>query len=86
MTEIEPYYAAEDINLLERLVQRNVFDDGYKAHRVGLLLKDCPWYNHPKWMRWWRAGWRVRSAEEQAKRPKHTLASSPSSMRSKAGG
>jgi hypothetical protein len=49
-------------------VQRRIFEDGYNARRARMLLKDCPPFMHKKWHRWWRAGWRARSAEVRARK------------------
>jgi ribosome modulation factor len=64
----EPHYTIAELDRLEMVVQRRIFDDGYNARLAKLLLKDCPPFSHKKWQRWWRAGWRMRRRDEKVQR------------------
>jgi hypothetical protein len=66
----EPYYLVDDLDRLERVVQRLVFDEGYNGHAVGLRMKDCPRYAHKKWKRWWRA---LRRTQPNARQIHHLI-------------
>jgi hypothetical protein len=38
----ESYYTVADLDRLERLVQRHIFDEGYNSRMAGLLLEGLP--------------------------------------------
>jgi hypothetical protein len=54
------YYSAKDLNHLDAMAQRHVFDDGYNSRKAGFLLRECPPFLMEKWKVLWRDGWRKR--------------------------
>ena len=62
------YYSAKDLNHLDAMAQRHVFDDGYNSRKAGFLLRECPPFLMEKWKTWWRTGWRKRRDEERRRR------------------
>jgi hypothetical protein len=64
----EPYCTDEDLDRLEVMVAHRLFEEGYQAHKTGVLLKDYPRLWHKKWVYWWRSGWRTCRRDEKVKR------------------
>src|SRR5271169_685190 len=61
----QPIYYSEDLNQLEAMAQRHVFEHGYNSRKAGYLLRECPPFLIEKWKSRWRDGWRKRNDEER---------------------